>query len=59
MLTPYYDCDGITIYNADCKQVLPSIGSFEMVVTDPPYGMEFQSNHRAQKLKAWSELSCN
>ena len=46
---PYYDKDGITIYNADCRQVLPFLGRFDIVLSDPPYGMEFQSNHRTIK----------
>ena len=39
MIEPYYDQDGITIYNADCREVLPSIdtGSINLVCTDPPY----------------------
>lgn len=46
---PYYDRDGITIYNADCREILPFIGEFDLCLTDPPYGMEFQSNHRIKK----------
>ena len=37
---PYYDRDGITIYNADCKKVLPFLGSFDLLLTDPPYGID-------------------
>ena len=36
---PYYDRDGITIFNADCKEVLPFLGSFDLLLTDPPYGI--------------------
>lgn len=38
-LTPYYDRDGITIYNADCRDVLPTLGRFDLLLTDPPYGL--------------------
>jgi DNA modification methylase len=34
---PYYEQDGITIYHGDCREVLPAIGSVELLVTDPPY----------------------
>ena len=36
---PYFELDGITLYHADCRHVLPELapGSFEMVLTDPPY----------------------
>lgn len=37
-LTPYYDQDGITIYCGDCREVLPTIGFMDLVLTDPPYG---------------------
>ncbi len=38
--------DGVTLYNADCRDILPSLGKVDAVVTDPPYGMAFQSNYR-------------
>jgi site-specific DNA-methyltransferase (adenine-specific) len=38
-VTPYYSQDGITIYHADCWDVLPTLetGSIDLVLTDPPY----------------------
>lgn len=39
MIEPYYQKDGITIYNADCREVLPQLGVFDVVVTDTPYGV--------------------
>jgi DNA modification methylase len=30
----------------DCLEILPNLGFVDTVVTDPPYGMNFQSNHR-------------
>ena len=36
-MEPYYDRDGITIYNCDCRVVLGSLVA-DVVVTDPPYG---------------------
>lgn len=36
---PFYDRDGITIYNADCRQVLPFLDRFDLLLTDPPYGI--------------------
>jgi site-specific DNA-methyltransferase (adenine-specific) len=38
---PYYDDGrGIVIFNADCRDVLPTLakGSVDLVLTDPPYG---------------------
>lgn len=33
-----------TLYHADCMDILPTLGKVDAVVTDPPYGMNFQSN---------------
>ena len=33
----------------DCIKVMPELGRFDAVVTDPPYGMSFRSNHRSVK----------
>tara|TARA_R110000868_G_scaffold84519_6_gene238224 strand:- start:1757 stop:2395 length:639 start_codon:yes stop_codon:yes gene_type:complete len=42
-MTPYYDCDGITIYHGDCREVLPTLPKFDFIVTDPPYGIDYCS----------------
>jgi adenine-specific DNA-methyltransferase len=38
-MTPYYERGGITIYNADCRDVLATLpdASVDLVLTDPPY----------------------
>ena len=36
--TPYYDEGGITIYHADCRDILPHLPKVELVLTSPPYG---------------------
>jgi site-specific DNA-methyltransferase (adenine-specific) len=48
-LTPYYqdEAAGITIYHGDCREILPTLPKVDLVLTDPPYGMAFQSHHRA------------
>lgn len=42
---PYYEQDGITIYNADSEYVAPNI-ECDIVLADPPYGMDYQSAWR-------------
>jgi site-specific DNA-methyltransferase (adenine-specific) len=37
---PYYDEDGITIYHGDCRDVLPHVSHVDLVLTDPPYGID-------------------
>lgn len=41
-----------TLYCGDSLQILPTLGPIDALVTDPPYGMSFQSNHRKDKHKA-------
>ena len=40
-----------TIINQDCLEYMKTLPdkSFDLIVTDPPYGMDFQSNHRQEK----------
>lgn len=40
-LTPYYDHAGITIYHGDCRGVLPGLEPVDLLLTDPPYGTDF------------------
>lgn len=44
MVDPYYDRDGITIYHADCRDVLPNIDpdDVDLLLTDPPYGINYK-----------------
>jgi DNA modification methylase len=49
MLKPYYEGGGITIYHGDCREVLPSLGAVDLVLTDPPYGIGADKNLRANK----------
>ena len=38
-MKPYYEEEGIQIYNADCLEVLPSLEKVDLCLTDPPYGV--------------------
>ena len=39
--------EGVEIWLGDCRDVLPLIGRMDAVVTDPPYGIAFESNYVA------------
>jgi site-specific DNA-methyltransferase (adenine-specific) len=43
---PYYKDDTVTLYHGDCLDVLPTLprDSVDVIVTDPPYGVGYQSN---------------
>jgi DNA modification methylase len=45
-----YTSDRVQVIHGDALDVLPTFEteSFELVITDPPYGVEWQSNRRAE-----------
>lgn len=45
---PYYYSDGgVTIYHGRCEDVLPGLPAFDVLCSDPPYGMGYR--HGARK----------
>lgn len=52
-MKPYYEDDAVTIYHGDCRDVeLPTDYAADLLLTDPPYGMSFQSGWTATKSAA-------
>ena len=51
MKTKESSLDGIDLRFGDCLQLMKDIpdGSVDLIVTDPPYGINYQSNYRQQK----------
>lgn len=50
-MKPYYEHAGITIYHGDCRDVLPAL-SFQVVITDPPYGVNLGDHAGAAECRA-------
>lgn len=52
-MTPYYSDGFVTLYHGDCRRVLPelSTGSVDMVLTDPPYGLDIGYGRTALGLR--------
>lgn len=50
-MKPYYDHAGITIYLGDNREILPSLGRFDLLLTDPPYGISADSNAHKNGVK--------
>lgn len=38
-LRPYHEEPAVTIYHGDCREILPQLGRFDLLLTDPKYGI--------------------
>lgn len=38
--------EGVTLYLGDCREILPTLGKVDVVISDPPYGISY--NHSGQ-----------
>jgi DNA methylase len=53
-----------TLYLGDCREVLPTLSGIDAVVTDPPYGIGYQSGYATDRLwsagrKIANDLDCS
>lgn len=48
-MKPYYEESGIKIYHGDCREILPQLGRFDLLLTDPPYGIDADRDRNSQK----------
>ena len=53
-MTPYFQDDYVTIYHGDCREIVPTLGRFDLLLTDPPYGAGYAANPVVGKGKAKS-----
>ena len=47
---PYYNANGITLYNLNCLDYLENI-KFDLMLTDPPYGIDLKANDKTSKYR--------
>jgi site-specific DNA-methyltransferase (adenine-specific) len=50
-MNPFYQDDQVTIYHGDCRELLPHVEA-DVLVTDPPYGIDYNSGARRNELAA-------
>ena len=50
-MKPYYQDESVTIYNADCREVLPTLDKVDLVLTDPPYGVALGTQYNAKETR--------
>ena len=46
-MTPYYSHGGIESYLGDCREVLPTLGKVDCILTDPPFSARTHAGHDA------------
>jgi hypothetical protein len=45
-MKPYFEVGGISIYHGDSREILPALGKFDLLLTDPPSDkMMYQLRH--------------
>jgi site-specific DNA-methyltransferase (adenine-specific) len=59
-LKAYYQDEWVTIYHGDCREILPQIldKSVDLVLTDPPYGINHKSDWMSQIHLAHGKPAC-
>lgn len=49
-MKPYFEDGGIAIYHGDCAEIAPQLGRFDLLCTDPPYGIgEARKDHGSRR----------
>ena len=56
-MKPYYQDEAVTIYHGDCREILPDLPIVDLVLTDPPYGINFNSGWTGSNIQGDSDTS--
>jgi site-specific DNA-methyltransferase (adenine-specific) len=52
---PYYEHAGISIFHGDCREIAPCLGRFDLLLTDPPYGIGASAGVGKYGREKWTE----
>jgi site-specific DNA-methyltransferase (adenine-specific) len=55
-MTPYYQDSAVTIYHGDCREIVPHLGRFDLLLTDPPYELQASGGGIGAKRKYLADI---
>lgn len=55
---PYHSDSAVTIYHGDCRQLVPLMGRFDLLLTDPPYGIGEHGGKARTRGKSTANHQC-
>jgi len=53
-MKPYYETPLGKLYHGDCLEIMPQLEPVDLVLTDPPYGIDYQSAWRTDRTQ-WKD----
>jgi DNA modification methylase len=56
-MKPYYQDEQSTIYLGDCRDILPELPKVDLVLTDPPYGINYSTGFKGNAEWLGSEIA--
>lgn len=56
-MKPYYQDDAVTIYHGDCREIVPTLGQFDFMWSDPPYnvGKDYGEHNDSMEFNAYKK----
>lgn len=55
--TPYFETENGVLYCCDSEAIVPFLELPELIITDPPYGIDYQSSWRTDKSKRKAKIN--
>jgi len=58
-MKPYYETELGKLYHGDCLEIMPQLEPVDLVLTDPPYGINHKTSHGASWQNTAISGDCN
>jgi site-specific DNA-methyltransferase (adenine-specific) len=56
-IRPFYQDEFVTLFHADCRNILPTLDHVDVTITDPPYSAKTHSAVRSREMKPWDRCA--